>query len=203
MNIINKKIDEVIPYVNNPRNNAGAVDKVAMSIKEFGFKVPIVIDLKNEIITGHTRVLAAKQLGLSEVPCIVADDLSDEQVKAFRIADNRVAEFSEWDADLLLAEIEDLGDMFTGFDVEELKKIDLKGAVPDKPEVEFTEELLEEHNYVVLYFDNQVDWLQAQTLFDLKSVKALDSKEGYEKIGVGRVLNGAKAIRQLKGEEIE
>ena len=90
MDIINKKIDELIPYVNNPRNNKNAIDKVASSIKNFGFKVPVIIDKNNEIVTGHTRILAAKKLKLIEVPCVVADDLTDAQIKAFRIADNKV-----------------------------------------------------------------------------------------------------------------
>ena len=101
-----KKTDELIPYVNNPRNNDQAVDAVASSIKNFGFKVPIVIDSKNEIINGHTRLKAAKKLGIEEVPVIVADDLTEDQIKAFRIADNKVAELADWDEELLLAELD-------------------------------------------------------------------------------------------------
>ena len=84
-------------YDNNPRNNDGAVDAVAASIREFGFKVPIVIDKDNVIIAGHTRLKAAKSLGLDTVPCIIADDLTEEQVKAFRLADNKTAELAGWD----------------------------------------------------------------------------------------------------------
>ena len=108
MQIIYKKIDDVIPYENNPRKNKEAVDYVAKSIKEFGFKNPIIIDKNNVIVAGHTRVLAAKKLGLKEVPTIMADDLTDEQIKAFRLADNKVAEFAEWDEDLLKLELEDI-----------------------------------------------------------------------------------------------
>ena len=108
MQIIYKKIDEVIPYENNPRKNEQAVDYVAKSIKEFGFKNPIIIDKNNVIVAGHTRVLAAKKLGLKEVPTIMADDLTEEQVKAFRLADNKVAEFAEWDEDLLKMELDDI-----------------------------------------------------------------------------------------------
>ena len=98
MNIVNLKVEELIPYINNPRNNTEAVDKVAASIKEFGFKVPIVIDKDNVVVTGHTRLLASKKLGLQEVPCVIADDLTDAQIKAFRIADNRVSEcWIVWD----------------------------------------------------------------------------------------------------------
>lgn len=118
-NIIYKNVDELIPYINNPRNNEEAVDAVASSIKNFGFKVPIVIDSENEIINGHTRLKAAKKLGIEEVPCIVADDLSEAQIKAFRLADNKVAELSTWDYELLeseLAEIEDVDMSEMGFE---------------------------------------------------------------------------------------
>ena len=101
MEIINRKISELTPYARNPRKNDGAVEYVANSIKEFGFKVPIVISADGEIIAGHTRLKAAKKLGMEEVPCIVADDLTDEQVKAFRLADNKVGAAAEWDFELL------------------------------------------------------------------------------------------------------
>ena len=108
MEIINKKIDELIPYANNPRFNDDAVKYVANSIKEFGFKVPIVIDKNNEIVAGHTRYRASQELGLEEVPCIIADDLNEEQIKAFRLADNKVSEKAEWNFELLDEELEDL-----------------------------------------------------------------------------------------------
>jgi len=101
-------IDEIKPYEKNPRNNDNAVDKVATSIKQFGFKVPIIIDKNNVIVAGHTRYKAAQKLNLNLLPCIVTDDLTDEQIKAFRLADNKVAEFSEWDFDLLKQELLDL-----------------------------------------------------------------------------------------------
>lgn len=108
MEIITKRIDEVIPYENNPRKNEEAVDYVAKSIEQFGFKVPIIIDKNNIIVTGHTRLKAAKKLGLKEVPCIMADDLTEEQIKAFRLADNKVSEFAQWDDDLLKIELDDI-----------------------------------------------------------------------------------------------
>ena len=115
MQIITKKIDEVIPYENNPRKNDEAVEYVAKSIKEFGFKVPIIIDKNNIIVTGHTRLKAAKKLGLKEVPCIMADDLTEEQIKAFRLADNKVGEIATWDFDLLNLELDDI----TGINMED------------------------------------------------------------------------------------
>lgn len=105
-------IDEIKPYEKNPRKNEDSIRFVANSIKEFGFKVPIVIDADNVIVAGHTRWKAAKQLGLEKVPCIKADDLSPAQIKAFRLADNKVGEFSQWDMDLLGDELKDLGDVF-------------------------------------------------------------------------------------------
>ena len=104
MNIVKIKTEDLIPYVNNPRNNENAVDKVASSIAEFGFKNPIVIDKNNIVINGHTRLLASKKLGLKEVPVIVADDLTEAQVKAFRIADNKTSEYAEWKEELLKLE---------------------------------------------------------------------------------------------------
>jgi len=108
MEIITKNIEDVIPYKNNPRNNDTSVDYVAESIKEFGFKVPIIIDKNNIIVTGHTRLRAAKKLGLKTVPCILADDLTEKQIKAFRLADNKVSEYSTWNNELLNSEIKDL-----------------------------------------------------------------------------------------------
>lgn len=116
MEIKNINVNDLIPYINNPRKNDHAVDFVANSIKEFGFKVPIVIDSKNEIIAGHTRLKAALKLGLKEVPCIIADDLTPEQIKAFRLADNKTGEFADWDIELLMAEMEELSDL--EFDME-------------------------------------------------------------------------------------
>lgn len=135
-------IEKLIPYINNPRINDNAVDAVAASIKEFGFKNPILIDKENVIIAGHTRLKAAKKLGLKEVPVIRIEDLTDKQIKAFRIADNKTTELAEWDFELLNIELEGLDDEFTGFDMEELKKL-----FPDDTEViedDFEEEPPEE-----------------------------------------------------------
>ena len=116
-------IEKLIPYINNPRINDKAVDVVAASIKEFGFKNPILIDRENVIIAGHTRLKAAKKLGLKEVPVIRVEDLTENQIKAFRIADNKTTEFAEWDMELLELELEELEDMFTGFSEEEKEAI--------------------------------------------------------------------------------
>lgn len=111
MDIIMKATSELVPYENNPRHNEDAVQYVAESIKEFGFKVPIVIDRNNVVIAGHTRLKAAEDLGLDNVPCIVADDLTEEQVKAFRLVDNKTSEFASWDFEELRNELESLADV--------------------------------------------------------------------------------------------
>lgn len=141
MQIINLKLEDIHPYENNPRNNKNAIGPVAASIKEFGFKVPIVIDKNNIIVCGHTRYEAAKKLGLKEVPCIKADDLNDEQIKAFRLADNKVSEIAEWDFNLLGEELSDITiDMEQfGFDLsaneeEEAPTEIIEDDVPDVPE---------------------------------------------------------------------
>lgn len=107
-----KPLDKIQYYDNNPRRNEKAVKAVKKSIKEFGFLNPIIIDKDNVIIAGHTRFLAAQQLGIENVPCIIADDLTEEQVTAFRLADNRVAEIATWDKDKLHAELAELKDIF-------------------------------------------------------------------------------------------
>ena len=108
MEIINRKVKDLIPYEKNPRRNDMAVNGVANSIKEFGFRNPIIIKSDGEIIAGHTRHKAALKLGLEEVPCIVADFLNEEQVKMFRLVDNKTQEFAEWDQSLLKTELLEL-----------------------------------------------------------------------------------------------
>ena len=111
-------INSIIPYEHNPRNNEKAVAHVADSIRNFGFKVPIVIDKDNVIVTGHTRYKAALSLNMDTVPCIVATDLTPEQAKAFRIADNKVSEYSKWDETLLSQELKVISEL--NFDFETL-----------------------------------------------------------------------------------
>ena len=108
MKIIEMPISKIVPYANNPRDNDGAVDAVAASIREFGFKVPIIVDRDNVIVAGHTRIKAAEKLGLSAVPVIRADDLTEEQVRAFRLADNKTSELAEWDFRKLEQELDGL-----------------------------------------------------------------------------------------------
>ena len=111
MQVIEKELSWLKPYANNPRDNESAVEPVANSIKEFGFKVPIVATSDGEIINGHTRFKASKSLGLEKVPVIIADDLTDEQIKAFRLADNKTGEIADWNESLLIKELEELDDL--------------------------------------------------------------------------------------------
>lgn len=106
-----KKVEDLVPYENNPRKNDRAVDAVANSITEFGFKVPIIVDKENVVVAGHTRLKAAEKLEMEEVPVLVADDLSEEQIKAFRLADNKTAELAGWDFESLDLEMFDISDI--------------------------------------------------------------------------------------------
>lgn len=132
MEIIYKSIEEIKPYENNPRINDEAVEYVANSIKEFGFRNPIILDKNNVIICGHTRLLASKELKLKEVPCIIADDLTDEQVKALRLADNKVSEKSLWDYTKLDEELENILDInMSMFDFENIEETNLDDFFED------------------------------------------------------------------------
>ena len=131
MEIITKKLGELIPYENNPRINDEAVKYVAESIKQFGWKVPMVIDENNIIVSGHTRYKAAQELGIEEVPCIIADDLTEEQIKAFRLADNKVGEIAQWDMGKLELELEELDFDMGDFGFIELADLDVDNFFED------------------------------------------------------------------------
>lgn len=116
MNIINVSIDKIKPYENNPRDNDNAVEGVAKSIKAYGWQQPIVVDKDNVIIVGHTRYRAAQKLGMKTIPVLVADKLNEQQVKAYRLADNKTGENAIWDNKKLLKELESLDEkIYTGF----------------------------------------------------------------------------------------
>lgn len=208
MIIENVKVRDLIPYIrNNKEHDKEQVNMIANSIKEFGFNQPLVIDWNNVVVVGHWRLLAAKELWLEDVPCVRMEDLTEEQINKYRILDNKLNE-SDWSELNLREELDMMEDM--NFGDLELTKEDLfpelflepeEKVKEEKPEVEFTEELGEESNYLVLYFDNKIDWINAQSVFDLKPVKALDSKKGYERVGVGRVIDGTKFIEKILDAE--
>lgn len=121
MKVKNIPIEQVKPYEKNPRKNDASVHSVAQSIEAYGWQQPIVVDKNNVIIAGHTRYKAALELGLKQIPAVVADKLTDRQVKAYRLTDNKTGELASWDWDMLGDELLDLleDDLFTGFtDVE-------------------------------------------------------------------------------------
>lgn len=145
MNVIEKKLSEIKPYEKNPRINDDAVQYVANSIQQFGFKVPIVIDKNGVIAAGHTRYKAAQQLGLETVPCVIADDLTQKQIAAFRIADNKTAEKSDWDRSLLGDELKSLIDDFdfTDFGFGDFELTMLQDDMEPEP---YDEEVIEEYS---------------------------------------------------------
>ena len=149
--IKNVSVNDLKPYENNPRFNDDAVEYVKNSIKEFGFKNPIIIDKSNVIVAGHTRLKAAIELGIQLVPCIVADDLNEEQIKAFRLADNKISELATWDFEKLNLELDSLDiDMqsFGFFD------IDLTDQELEKQMEYLTEEKEKKEKYTIkLVFD--------------------------------------------------
>ena len=163
MRITEQRISDLHPYENNPRKNDSAVDAVAASIKEFGFKVPIVVDRNNVVVTGHTRLKAAKRLGLKTVPTIIADDLTEDQVKAFRLADNKVGEIALWDDDLLKLELDG---MF---------EIDMAGfGFTDKIEREEKRDP-KERTYKATNFD-KFDWSRCTGRYDMPMLRPVDHK---------------------------
>ena len=151
MKIIEKNIYELKPYENNPRDNTKAIDKVEASIKKFGFLVPIVINTDGVLVTGHTRLEAAKRLGIGRVPCVLAEDLTTAEECAYRIVDNKTAEMSDWDYEKLNVELQ--GIELEGFELVDLGFSEMKyydEEVRDAAKKEFLELVLkkDEHEYI-------------------------------------------------------
>lgn len=167
MNIKDIDINLLKEYENNPRDNENAVDKVAESIKQFGFKVPIVIDENNVIVTGHTRLKAAKKLGFEKVPCLIADDLTPEQIKAFRLADNKVSEYASWDEQKLYNELLEL--KVVDFNIEtfgfEIKEVDtsFENDIPEELEKDYEKENEKSDKFIIkITFDSYDEWLDKE-----------------------------------------
>ena len=205
MQIIQKKLADIVPYANNTKkHDETQIKNVAESIKKYGWVQPIVIDNDGTIVIGHCRALAAERLGIEEVPCVVVSDLTEEEINALRIVDNKTNE-SPWDFDLLSAELPeiDLSDFEFDFGLDKKKnKEEIEG------EVEFSEILGEENNYLVLQFKTDIDWLNAQSFFGLETVKSYSTRKdgkvakNMERKGVARVLDGAKVLNELLGDKI-
>lgn len=167
-NVVEMELSKLKPYANNPRSNIQAIDVVKKSIMEFGFTNPILVDQHNVIIAGHTRYIASKEMGLDIVPVIVIKDLSDEQVKAYRIMDNKSGDYAEWDYIKLLAEIEEITNYdvaFTGFDLMDIEKLKIEFEIEELPEIridldENGEEIEESPTHVIQYniiFNNEME----------------------------------------------
>jgi site-specific DNA-methyltransferase (adenine-specific) len=185
-------IKQIKPYKANAKKHPPEqVEHIANSIREFGWQQPLVIDKDGVVVIGHGRLLAAKKLGMKEVPCVRAEGLTDEQIKALRLADNKTNE-SAWDQKLLA---EDMGGIFD-IDMSQFGFLNKSQDEEEneEPEVEFTEELMLTHNYIVLYFDNDFDWEVAQEKFGLKKVKDLIPRKN-QPVGIGRVVNGKDVLK--------
>lgn len=204
-----RKLDELKPYKSNPRIHTPAqVGRLANSLKEFGWTRPIIVDPASTVLAGHGILQAAKRVrdeggtvkdwpDPGTAPVVVKQGLSAAQKRAYVIADNKLGEGSRWDQEALAGELKELmaADfdlLLTGLGAGEIDSLmEPGGKGGDKPEVEFAEELLLEHNYIVLYFDNPLDWQVALEKFNVTKVKDLIPRKGQPR-GVNRVLRGAK-----------
>lgn len=209
MQIIQKKLADIVPYANNTKkHDETQIKNVAESIKKYGWVQPLVIDNDGTIVIGHCRALAAEKLGMEEVPCVVVSDLTEDEINALRIVDNKTNE-SPWDFDLLSAELPeiDLSDFEFDFGIEGEEE-ETEIVKYEAPEVEFSEILGEENNYLVLQFKTDIDWLNAQSIFGLETVKSYSTRKdgkvakNMERKGVARVLDGAKVLNELLGDKI-
>lgn len=203
LNIVYKQIKELKPYKKNAKKHSKEqVEQIANSIKEFGFTQPVIVDKHNSVVAGHGRILGAKKAGLKQVPTVCLEDLTEEQIKAYRLVDNKLNE-SEWDSDLLKQSLDEIAEMdmeVFGFAMDSLadEELEIESDVP------FTEILNEENNYIVLKFDNKVDWINALGVLGIEKVKAFPTKKNgnkktfVERAGVGRVIDGVKALEKMK-----
>lgn len=201
--------DELIPYANNAKiHTREQVDQICKSIEEFGFNDPVAVwegPDGLEIVEGHGRVMAAKKLNIEQLPVIRLDHLSDEQRRAYTHVHNQLTMNTDWDFDTLSDELDalDFDSEYFGFNTSELIEETLAVTEEEKPEIDFGEVVDEENNYIVLKFTNAVDWINAQSLFELKQCKRFSTRtdgylsEGMTSIGLGRVIDGAEAINRL------
>ena len=197
LNITYRQIKELKPYKKNAKkHNKEQVGQIANSIKEFGFTQPVIIDKHDCVVAGHGRILGAKKAGLKQVPTVCLDELTEEQIKAYRLVDNKLNE-SEWDKKTLKEELDELYGSFSmedfGFGVS-IENIDLL----QEGKREIAPELGEANNYIVLEFDTEQEWEDAQFYFDLKEVETPDKNPKIRRKGIGRVIKGKDILEILK-----
>lgn len=211
LNIVYRNIKELKPYKKNAKKHPKEqVERIANSIKEFGFTQPVIIDKNNCVVAGHGRILGAKKAGLKQVPTICLEDLTEEQIKAYRLVDNKLNE-SEWDIELLNDELGELFDSdinmsdfsFKRTMIDELdEEIEIEKDV--KAEIPFTKYVDENTQYVVLKFNNTRDWNHITSILGLKTVKAFSTRkdgkisQGFMRTGIGRVVDGMEAIKKIR-----
>lgn len=201
-------IDKLKPYENNPRHNENAIPATMESIRQCENLDPIEVDEDFIILSGHSRFEALKRLNYKNTEVVQYVGLTEEQKNKYRLLANKTNEFAGWDEKKLQEELNkiDFGDFDFGFEEDEEEELSEEEEKKEKPEVEFTEVLREEHNYVVLYFDNNVDWLNLCSLLEIKPKNNLSTRKdgqinkGMERISLGRVINGAKALEILRRE---
>lgn len=200
------RLSEIEPYKKNAKkHDETQIKNVMQSIKEFGVVQPIVVDRNNTIIIGHCRYEAMKRLGYDELQedWVKVVDLSEEEAEKLRLLDNKLNE-SEWDLELLkdLVPSIDFSDFEVDFNLPEEEKEKEKKK---KGDVQFSEILGEENNYIILQFKTDIDWLNALSIFDLENVKCRSTRndgvvtEKMKRVGIGRVLDGAKALNKIIG----
>jgi len=198
MNIQKIKIDSLVEYPGNARK--GNVGILVESLKVNGQYRPIIVQKStNYVLAGNHLLKAAKRLEWDEIDAVVID-VDDERALKIVLADNRTADLGEYDHDLLHSLLKELEDFAgTGYSIQDIDELEKLGGAPkeEKPEVEFSLALREENNYLVLVFDNAMDWQAAIDTFGLKTVKAWDSKPGFSRMGIGRVIRGQPILNRL------
>ncbi len=196
LQVVEMLITDIKPYENNAKkHDKDQIEFVANSLKRFGWQQPIVVDKDYVIIVGHCRYLAAKALHWDSVPVVIADNLDEDEVKAYRLADNKTNE-SDWLKDIMDEELAslfdkiDMSDFGFPLQIEDIDQ-DVEGEEP------IATELDEENDYVVLYFKNSNDWEQAQQVLGLERVQTADRNEKIRRHGIGRVIDGRPVIERL------
>ena len=190
-------IDSLVEDAKNARTHSRKnLNAIKASLNKFGQQKPIIIDINNVVVAGNGTLAAARALGWPELDC-VRTELSDEEARAFAIADNRTAELAEWDEEILTETLLDLDEdlqIATGFAAREIEKLDeavKDSEIPEEGETVFSEELGEHHSYIILTFDNETDWKAAKSHFDLTPKYATRANGEAWNRGTGRVIKGA------------